>query len=80
MAHRGFFQWLDHTECGPMPYDGIVCHLSKTPGALRRPQALVGEHNREILREILGLGGRRNRGPGRRGRPGDLVAGWRITT
>ena len=56
VAHRGFFQWLDHTECGPMPYDGIVCHLSKTPGALRRPQALVGEHNREILREILGLG------------------------
>ena len=38
-----------------MPYDGIVSHLSKTPGALRRPQALVGEHNREILREILGM-------------------------
>ena len=55
VAHRGFFQWLDHTECGPMPYDGIVSHLSKTPGALRRPQALVGEHNREILREILGM-------------------------
>ena len=55
IAHRGFFQWLDHTECGPMPYDGIVSHLSKTPGALRRPQALVGEHNGEILREILGM-------------------------
>ena len=55
VAHRGFFQWLDHTECGPMPYDGIVSHLSKTPGALRRPQALVGEHNVEILNEILGM-------------------------
>ena len=55
VAHRGFFQWLDHTECGPMPYDGIVSHLSKTPGALRRPQALVGKHNEEILREILGM-------------------------
>ena len=55
VAHRGFFQWLDHTECGPMPYDGIVSHLSKTPGALRRPQALVGEHNEEILHEILGM-------------------------
>ena len=55
VAHRGFFQWLDHTECGPMPYDGIVSHLSETPGALRRPQALVGEHNEEILREILGM-------------------------
>ena len=55
VAHRGFFQWLDHTECGLMPYDGIVCQLSKTPGSLRSPQALVGEHNEEILREIIGL-------------------------
>ena len=55
LAHRGFFQWLDHTECGPMPYDGLVSHLSRTPGALRSPQALVGEHNAEILREILGF-------------------------
>ena len=57
VVHREFFQWLDHSECGPMPYDGIVSHLSKTPGALRRPQALVGEHNGEILREILGMDG-----------------------
>ena len=55
VVHREFFQWLDHSECGPMPYDGIVSHLSKTPGALRSPQALVGEHNEEILREILGM-------------------------
>ena len=55
LAHRGFFQWLDHTECGPMPYDGLTYHLSKTPGALRMPQALIGEHNAEILREILGM-------------------------
>ena len=55
VAHRGFFQWLDHAECGPMPYDGLTYHLSKTPGALRMPQALVGQHNAEILEEILGL-------------------------
>ncbi len=55
VAHRGFFQWLDHAECGPMPYDGLTYHLSKTPGALRMPQALVGQHNEEILEEVLGL-------------------------
>ena len=55
IAHRGFFQWLDHAECGQMPYDGLTYHLSKTPGALRMPQALIGEHNAEILREILGM-------------------------
>ena len=55
VAHRGFFQWLDHAECGPMPYDGLTYHLSKTPGALRMPQALVGQHNEEILSQILSL-------------------------
>ena len=55
IAHRGFFQWLEHAECGLMPYDGLSYHLSKTPGALRMPQALIGQHNFEILREILGL-------------------------
>ena len=38
-----------------MPYDGLTYHLSKTPGALRMPQALVGQHNAEILSEVLGL-------------------------
>ena len=55
LKHRGFFQWLDHTECGPMPYDGLQFLLSKTPGKLRMPHALVGEHNDLILREWLKL-------------------------
>ena len=55
VKHRGFFQWLEHAECGPMPYDGLTYHLSKTPGALRMPQALIGQHNTEILGEILGM-------------------------
>ena len=54
LAHRGFFTWLDHAECGPMPYDGLQFLLSKTPGILR-PQALIGQHNAEILTEKLGL-------------------------
>ena len=55
LQHRGFFQWLDHAECGPMPYDGLAYHLSETPGALRMPQALIGQHNEDILKEILDL-------------------------
>lgn len=55
LEHRGFFQWLEHAECGPMPYDGLTYQLSKTPGTLRMPQALIGQHNEEILKEILGL-------------------------
>ena len=55
LQHDGFFQWLEHTECGPMPYDGLQFLMSKTPGELRMPQALVGEHNQLILKEMVGL-------------------------
>ncbi|MDP6798367.1 MAG: CoA transferase [SAR202 cluster bacterium] len=55
LKHRDFFQWLDHTECGPMPYDGLQFLLSKTPGKLRMPHALVGEHNELILKKWLKL-------------------------
>ena len=55
LKHRGFFQWLDHAECGPMPYDGLQFLLSETPGKLRMPHALVGQHNELILKQFLGL-------------------------
>ena len=55
LKHQGFFQWLVHAECGPMPYDGLQFKLSKTPGKLRMPHALVGEHNELILKEWLKL-------------------------
>ncbi len=55
LAHRGFFVTLDHPEMGPTPYDGPVTIFSRTPQTLRRPAPLLGEHNDEVLREILGL-------------------------
>lgn len=55
LKHRDFFQWLNHTECGPMPYDGLQFLLSKTPGRLRMPHALIGEHNEVVLKEFVGL-------------------------
>ena len=55
LAHLGFYQMLEHTECGPMPYDGLQFQLSKTPARLRWAQALVGEHNEFVLKEFAGL-------------------------
>ena len=55
LAHLDFFQMLEHTECGPMPYDGLQFQLSKTAARLRWGQALVGEHNEYVLREVVGL-------------------------
>ena len=55
LAHLDFFEMLEHTECGPMPYDGLQFQLSKTPARLRWAQALIGEHNEYVLREVVGL-------------------------
>ncbi|MFQ5933211.1 MAG: CoA transferase, partial [Dehalococcoidia bacterium] len=55
LKHQNYFQWLNHAECGPMPYDGLQFLMSKTPGKLRMPHALIGEHNELILKDFLGL-------------------------
>ena len=57
LRHMNYFQWLVHPELGPMPYDGLQFGMSDTPGRLRSPQAMIGEHNEEILRDCLGMTG-----------------------
>lgn len=50
----GFWPWLDHPECGPMPYDGPAYRLTSTP-MNQSPAPLLGQHNAEILGGLLGL-------------------------
>jgi crotonobetainyl-CoA:carnitine CoA-transferase CaiB-like acyl-CoA transferase len=35
----------------------VVCNLSETPGEIRRPAPLLGEHNNYVYGELLGLSG-----------------------
>lgn len=51
----GFWQWLDHKEMGPSPYEGLEHRMSRTAGGLRRPAPALGQHSDEVLKEILGL-------------------------
>lgn len=48
----GFFAWREHKVMGASPYDGLMSHLSKTPGDVA-PAPLLGEHYEEILNGIL---------------------------
>jgi benzylsuccinate CoA-transferase BbsF subunit len=48
----GFFVWCEHKVMGRSPYDGLMSHLSKTPGQVA-PAPLLGEHYEEILKGIL---------------------------
>ncbi len=45
----------DHPIAGKVKVVGPPVRLSETPGAVRTPAPLLGEHTDQILRERLGL-------------------------
>jgi benzylsuccinate CoA-transferase BbsF subunit len=55
IRHRGYYKYLDHPETGRSAYDGPPAVLSKTPGELRSPAPLLGEHTEYVCKDILGL-------------------------
>ena len=52
---RGYFEELEHPRAGRLRYPGAPYRHSETPWKLRRPAPVVGQHNREIYAEELGL-------------------------
>ncbi len=54
-AARGFFVKLNEPEGGEMVTEGIPVRLSKTPGMVRGPAPLMGEHTYEVASKLLGL-------------------------
>ncbi|GLZ09219.1 CoA transferase [Actinomadura sp. NBRC 104412] len=51
----GFLTTVTHPEAGTHVYPGLGFRLDRTPGAVRRPAPLFGQHNREVLAGLLGL-------------------------
>ena len=43
---------INHTTIGPMRVLGVPFHFEKTPGEIQRSAPLLGEHTKEILREL----------------------------
>ena len=55
LAHRNFFRYLDHQEMGTIPYGGHQFRISGYDSGPRFPAPVLGQHNEQILREILGM-------------------------
>ena len=54
---RSTFVTVDHSQVGPKQYPGIPWKMSGTPGRVRWPSPTLGQHNRDIYGELLGLTG-----------------------
>ncbi|MFC2058610.1 CaiB/BaiF CoA transferase family protein, partial [Chloroflexota bacterium] len=55
LAERGFFPEIEHPVAGKSKYPGAPYLFSESPWALRRPAPMLGEHNREVYCDRLGL-------------------------
>ena len=55
LQHRRAIQRLDHPDIGPSLYTAPTPKLDATPGRLRRPAPRLGQHTRDICRELLAM-------------------------
>ena len=53
---RGTLVDMDHPRAGKVRMVGAPVRLSSTPGAVRTPAPMLGEHTDEVLGQLLGLG------------------------
>jgi benzylsuccinate CoA-transferase BbsF subunit len=56
LAHRGHFETLRHVHLGELRFERSAIRLSESPSQIRTPGPNLGEHTREVLSGILGLG------------------------
>ena len=54
-AARGFFEVVDHPEVGSHPMPGMPYRWTSVERWLRSPSPTLGQHNDDVLREILDL-------------------------
>lgn len=55
LSERKFYVDIDHPHVGAEWISGMPWQLSDTPGQIRTPAPLLGQHNDYILGELLGL-------------------------
>jgi CoA:oxalate CoA-transferase len=54
LKEREYFVEIDHPETGKVTYPGAPFKMSESPGKIRDPAPLLGQHNKEIYCDLLG--------------------------
>jgi crotonobetainyl-CoA:carnitine CoA-transferase CaiB-like acyl-CoA transferase len=52
---RGFFNWVDHPVTGSWPIPGVVFRMGDDGARVRGHAPLMGQHNEEVLIDLLGM-------------------------
>ncbi len=55
LSARGHYVRTEHPEAGRQTVDGVRIKLSHTPGSVRNPAPLLGQHNEYVFKELLGI-------------------------
>jgi len=55
LAHRRFFRYMEHQEMGNIPYTGHQFRISGYDSGPRSAAPVMGQHNDEVMREVLGM-------------------------
>lgn len=55
LQHRGHWVRLDHAEMGETLYNNFPYRMSSTPTSITVAAPLLGQHTREICRDVLGM-------------------------
>ena len=75
---RGTFVEVEHPWAGKHTYPGVAWKMSRTPGEIRSPAPGLGQHNRVIYHELLGLAEQEIEGLEKDGTIGTVPTGSRI--
>ena len=54
VRHRGMVAEIPHPTIGTLRLTGVPVRHSETPGTIRRPPPLLGEHTDDVLADVLG--------------------------
>jgi CoA:oxalate CoA-transferase len=55
LVAREMLVGVEHSTAGKVVVPGIPIKFSETPGQVRRPPPTIGEHNRDVYCDILGM-------------------------